>query len=103
MKLRSGLLRQRMMPSQLQHLSVMRIRQIRSPSVPYNIVSDYNTMVLKCKYLSDTKQVTEFLKCSFGLVCKDFLRKHLTKLHTFLVEAVHVPQEALEHDLVFEV
>ena len=30
--------------------------------------------------------------------CKDF-----TKLYTFLVEAVYVPQESLEHDLILEV
>ena len=30
--------------------------------------------------------------------CKD-----LTKLYAFLVEAVQVPYEALEHDLVFKV
>ena len=30
--------------------------------------------------------------------CKDF-----TKLYAFLVEAVYVPQESLEHDLILEV
>ena len=30
--------------------------------------------------------------------CKDF-----TKLDAFLVEAVYVPQESLEHDLILEV
>ena len=48
------------------------------------------------------KQVTVSLEGAVRLMGKDFLRKHFSKLDAFLVEAVDVPYEALEHDLVFE-
>ena len=35
-------------------------------------------------------------------MCEYFLCKHLAELYAFLVEAVYIPQEALEHDLVLE-
>ena len=36
-------------------------------------------------------------------MCKYLLRKYLTELNAFLIEAVDVPQESLEHNLVLEV
>ena len=36
-------------------------------------------------------------------MCKNTFCKNLTKLYTFLVEAVQVPYKALEHDLVLKV
>ena len=49
------------------------------------------------------KQVCVSLKCSVHFSAKYCLCKYLTKLYTFLVEAVDVPDEALEHYLVLEV
>ena len=36
-------------------------------------------------------------------MCKHALCQNLSKLYAFLVKAVHIPQEALEHDLVLKV
>ncbi len=36
-------------------------------------------------------------------MCKYLLCKYLAKLNAFLVEAVNIPKEALEHYLVLEV
>ena len=36
-------------------------------------------------------------------MCKHALCQNLSELYAFLVEAVHIPQEALEHDLVLKV
>ena len=36
-------------------------------------------------------------------MCKYTFRKNFTKLNAFLVEAVQIPYEALEHDLVLKV
>ena len=53
-------------------------------------------------YRLDVKQITEYLQRTICLVCKYLLCKYLTKLNTFLIEAVDVPQESLEHNLVLE-
>ena len=60
-----------------------------------------NRPLCTCFYL-DLKEVTVCLECSVCLVSKYFLGKYLSELNAFLVEAVDVPCEALEHDLVFE-
>ena len=52
---------------------------------------------------SDIQKVTEYFQCTVCIVCKDTFRKDFTELNTFLVEAVQVPYEALEHDFVLEV
>ena len=36
-------------------------------------------------------------------MCKYTFCKYFTKLYTFLVKAVYVPQESLEHNFVLEV
>ena len=36
-------------------------------------------------------------------MCKHALCQNLSKLYAFLIEAVHIPQEALEHNLVLKV
>ena len=51
----------------------------------------------------DSQHFCVLCKCAVGLVCEDFLGEDLSELYAFLVEAVQVPQEALEHDLVLEV
>ena len=36
-------------------------------------------------------------------MCKDTFCKNFTKLYTFLVKAVYIPYESLEHNLIFKV
>ena len=52
---------------------------------------------------SDIKQITVNFQCSVSVVRKYTFCKDFTKLYTLLVEAVQVPDEALEHDLVLKV
>ena len=52
---------------------------------------------------SDLKQVCVGLEGTVGIVCQDALCEELAQLDTFLVEAVDIPDEALEHDLILEV
>ena len=52
---------------------------------------------------SDVQKVTEYLKRSICVMCKNTFCKDFSKLNAFLVEAVQVPYEALEHDLVLKV
>ena len=52
--------------------------------------------------LSDIQKIAVFLKSSVCIVSKDSLCQNFSKLNTFLVEAVYIPQEALEHYLVLE-
>ena len=35
-------------------------------------------------------------------MCKNTLSKHLAELNALLVEAVDIPEEALEHNLILE-
>ena len=42
-------------------------------------------------------------KRSVCIVCKDLIRKNLSELYAFLVKAVDIPCESLEHDLVLKV
>ena len=49
---------------------------------------------------SDTQQIAVDLERTIGLVSEDALGQHLTQLNAFLIEAVQIPAEALEHDLV---
>ena len=51
----------------------------------------------------DPQQITEALQRSVSVMCQYAGREDFAELYTFLVEAVYVPKEALEHDLVFEV
>ena len=51
----------------------------------------------------DIKQITVNFQCSVSVVCKYTFCKDFTKLYTLLVEAVQIPEEALEHDLVLKV
>ena len=37
------------------------------------------------------KHIAELLKCSVCLMCENLLCKQLSKLNTFLVEAVYIP------------
>ena len=52
---------------------------------------------------SDIQQITINFQCSVSVVCKYTFCKDFTKLYTLLVEAVQIPEEALEHDLVLKV
>ena len=52
---------------------------------------------------SDIQQITVNFQCSVSVVCKYTFCKDFTKLYTLLVEAVQIPEEALEHDLVLKV
>ena len=36
-------------------------------------------------------------------MCKNLLCKNFAELNAFLIEAVYIPKEALEHNLVFKV
>ena len=49
------------------------------------------------------KQVCESFKGTVHFSAENCLCKYLTELYSFLVERVDVPDEALEHYLVFEV
>ena len=51
--------------------------------------------------LSDFQQVAERLQCAVCFMGQYAFREHFAQLDAFLVKAVQVPQEALEHDLVF--
>ena len=53
--------------------------------------------------ISDIHQIAEYFQCSVCLMSQYAFCQYFTELYTFLVEAVHVPYEALEHDFVFEV
>ena len=55
------------------------------------------------QFLSDSEHLCIFCERAVGLMCEDLLREDFAKLYAFLVEAVQVPQETLEHDLVLEV
>ena len=58
----------------------------------------------RLKYLySDIQKIAVNLERAVGFVRENLLRKYLSKLHAFLIEGVHIPQKALEHNLVFEV
>ena len=48
-------------------------------------------------------QIAEYFQCSVCLVGQYAFCQYFTELYTFLIEAVYVPYEALEHDFVFEV
>ena len=37
------------------------------------------------------KHIAELLKCSVCLMCENLLCKYLSKLNTFLIEAVYIP------------
>ena len=74
--------------------------------------SDFRTTV--CLYKHDLMapssslrlnihQIAEYFQCSVCLVGQYAFCQYFTELYTFLVEAVYVPYEALEHDFVFEV
>ena len=54
-----------------------------------------------CRLL-DPKQGRILCKSAVSVVCEDAFCEHFTKLNTLLVEAVKVPEEALEHDLILE-
>ena len=54
-------------------------------------------------FKSDIQQIAEYFQCSICLMCKNTFCKNFTKLNTFLVKAVQVPQESLEHYFVFKV
>ena len=51
----------------------------------------------------NTQQVAVLLECAVGLVREDALGKNLAELNAFLIEAVQIPDKALEHDLVLKV
>ena len=53
--------------------------------------------------LSDLEHVRIRLKSAVGIVSQNALSKEFAELYAFLVEAVDVPYEALEHNLVLEV
>ena len=52
---------------------------------------------------SDLKHIRVRLQSAVGVVSQNALSKEFAELYAFLVEAVDVPYEALEHDLVLEV
>ena len=39
----------------------------------------------------DIKHIAELLECSVCLMCENLLCKYLSKLNTFLIEAVYIP------------
>ena len=51
----------------------------------------------------NVQKITEYSQGSVCLMCKYAFCKDFTELNTFLIEAVYIPQESLEHDLVLEV
>ena len=53
--------------------------------------------------LSDIQKIAVGSQCTIRIVCKNPLCQDLSKLYTFLIEAVQIPEEALEHDLVLKV
>ena len=52
---------------------------------------------------SDIEKICVCLEGTVGLVCKNAFCKEFAELDTFLVEAVDVPDEALEHNFVLKV
>ena len=52
---------------------------------------------------SDLKHIRVRLQSAVGVVSQNALSKEFAELYAFLVEAVDVPYEALEHNLVLEV
>ena len=52
---------------------------------------------------SDLQEVAEFAEGAVSLVSEDAFCQDLAQLNAFLIEAVKVPCEALEHDLVLKV
>ena len=52
--------------------------------------------------LLDVQQVGVDLQSAVGIVGQNLLGQNLAQLDTFLVEAVQVPCEALEHNLVLK-
>ena len=50
----------------------------------------------------DSQHLAVYGQRAIGLVCEHAFGQDLAKLHAFLVEAVEVPEETLEHDLVLE-
>ena len=53
--------------------------------------------------LSDLQQIAEGFQCPVCLMGKHALGQYFAQLYAFLVEAVQVPQESLEHHLVLKV
>ena len=51
---------------------------------------------------SDVEQLAVLSECAVCLVSENLLGKNLTKLNTFLIEAVNIPDESLEHDLILK-
>ena len=51
----------------------------------------------------DPEHICVLFECSVCVVREDALCKDFAELYAFLVEAVQIPEESLEHDLVFEV
>ena len=51
----------------------------------------------------DSQHLAVYGQRAIGLVCEHALCQDLAQLDAFLVEAVEIPEEALEHDLVLEV
>ena len=54
-------------------------------------------------YVSDPEHVCVLCESAVGLVCEDAFCQDLAELYAFLIEAVQIPEESLEHDLVLEV
>ena len=52
---------------------------------------------------SDTEQITECLQCAVTVTCKNPFGKYLAQLDAFLVKAVQIPEETLEHHFVLKV
>ena len=50
----------------------------------------------------DSQHLAVYGQRAIGLVCEHAFGQDLAKLNAFLVEAVEVPEETLEHDLVLE-
>ena len=51
---------------------------------------------------SDFKQIAVGFECSIRVMGQNTLGKEFAELYAFLIEAVDIPQESLEHDLVLE-
>ena len=61
------------------------------------------TFIANCIYKLETENLCVSFQSSIVFLCKNSLCKYLTKLNTFLVKAVDIPQESLEHHFIFEV
>lgn len=68
-----------------------------------HIVLDKRTIWLFASIRLDIQHITENFQSAVSIMSQNAFCKDLTKLYAFLVEAVQVPYEALEHDLVFKV